>query len=167
MSIGRSAGGTGGVVRWFRTVRWPDGRVASYGFDRIARFLRPLEFVLLAMFVLLWSRGAHVAFVVAAIALALAAACAARWRLERAVRDAVCQGRVPGPAESRNLYQRLVDYALHEYAKGVDKFTARAEEASQRGDERRAQRYREKANKCIERAQRSSDASDEFHERWQ
>lgn len=143
----------------FRRVRWSDGAVASFWFDRVALGLLALSVVLeiVGMAVAWGLYDTPVLGLVTILPVGLALFVAAKVRLRLAVdqaeRDGISDRDAPVPA----IFERFVNISgwqdrFYEWCAvrcemAEQKFLARADAATAHGDDRSAARYRARARR--------------------
>ena len=143
----------------FRRVRWSDGAVASFWFDRLALGLLALSVVLeiLGMAVAWGLYDSPVLGLVTMLPLGLALLVAAKVRLRLAVDQAERKGINERDASVPAIFERFVNISgwqdrLTEWGAwrcemAEQKFLARADAATAKGDDRSAARYRARAGR--------------------
>ncbi len=137
----------GGLVVWFRPVRWPSGQTASWALDRTALLLRSVDVVLVVLCVGLWLLGVRLAFLAAVALLGLFVDVAARWRLRKAVEDAVREGRRSDPVEYRSAFERFMAFLMRRTEQSAAEMESRAKKAAEEDDDKSARKYQEKATR--------------------
>lgn len=143
----------------FRRVRWSEGAVASFWFDRLALGLLALSVVLeIVGTAVSWGLyDSPVLGLVAMLPVGLAVFVAAKVRLRfavgRAERAGISGSDAPVPAifaRFRHIFRwqdRLSEWGVRRCEMAGQKFLARADAATARGDDRSAARHRARAGR--------------------
>lgn len=143
----------------FHRVRWSDGAVASFWFDRLALGLLALSVVLeIVGLVVAWGLyDSPVLGLVAMLPVGFAVVVAAKVRLRLAVDQAERKGISDRDASVPAILERFVnifrwrdrfsEWGARRCEMAEQKFLARADSATAKGDDRSAARYRARAGR--------------------
>lgn len=133
-------------ARWLRSVRWPDGRLVSYDLDRTAFALKLVEIgaIIVLMVDLILDVLPH-GVILAPVA--FVGAFGARWRLEKALRDALSSGESVNPDDYISFWDWTRRYLLRNVEHEISDLESRAQRAANEGDEQAARKYLDKAKR--------------------